>query len=223
MLNALIIDDEELACKLLENYIDRLDHVTVKGTFQNPLEALPMLKEETIDVVFLDIQMPQLRGTEFARLLSSNTKVIFTTAYAEYALEGFELSACDYLLKPITFDRFLQALNKVSQLETNDRVQTITVKSGYDYYKLAYADIIYIESESEYVFFHTPHNKIISLMSLKQLVKDLPKEQFSRVHRSYIVNINHVKALKGKQLLVGNNSIPIGNQYYQEVKEKIFS
>lgn len=159
IINCVIIDDEELARKLLEAYVDKLDYLNCKGSFENPLEALTFLKENQVDLVYLDIQMPELKGTDFAELVSkSETKIIFTTAYSEYALEGFELNALDYLLKPITFKRFLSALEKFPRSEQNQS-KNIILKSGYDLHKIAQEDILYIESDSEYVRYHLENGK----------------------------------------------------------------
>lgn len=224
MLNCIIIDDEELARALLKSYVDKLDFLISIGEFENPLEALSMLKTERIDVIFLDIQMPQLRGTDFAKLVPAQTRIIFTTAYSEYALNGFELNAIDYLLKPITFERFLTAVSKVqSTSEVNSNTaKTITVKSGYDLHKVNLADIQYIKSDSEYVTFYTVNGKIMVYQSLKSLEDSLPESQFMRVHRSYIINKAKVTGLKGRDLLLSGNIIPVSDRYYETVKKELF-
>ena len=204
MLKCLVIDDEELARGLIKSYIAKLDFLEVVADFENPLDAMSIIQKKAIDVIFLDIQMPDLKGTDFAKLINPTTKIIFTTAYSEYALEGFELNALDYLLKPITFDRFLVAVNKiVAPTPSLEVPNTLTVKSGYDLYKLKYADILYIESDNEYVVFHTKEEKIMSHQSLKALEKILDATMFKRVHRSFIVNKKEVTALKGKELFMG--------------------
>jgi len=224
MLNCIIIDDEELARTLLISYVDKLDFIISKGEFENPLEALSILKTENIDVIFLDIQMPQLRGTDFAKLVPAQTRIIFTTAYSEYALDGFELNAVDYLLKPITFERFLTAVTKLESASENslNASQTITVKSGYDLHKVNFSDINYIKSDSEYVTFYTVNGKIMVYQSLKSLEDSLPEPQFMRVHRSYIVNKTKVTGLKGRDLLLSGNIIPVSDSYYDAVKKELF-
>jgi DNA-binding LytR/AlgR family response regulator len=221
MLKCIIIDDEELARKLIESYIKKLDFLTLSGSFENPLEALKILKSETIDVVFLDIQMPEIKGTDFAKLIPAKTKIIFTTAYSEYALEGFELSAADYLLKPIGFNRFLKAVQKI-KTESSVVQDTITVKSGYDLFKLKYDEITHIESDSEYAVFHTTTKKIMSLQSLKSLEKILDATVFIRVHRSFIVNKTKVTGLKSRDLFLGTIQIPVSDSYYENVKMELF-
>ncbi|WP_276167906.1 LytR/AlgR family response regulator transcription factor [Zobellia alginiliquefaciens] len=228
-IKCIIVDDEELARGLLKAYVERLDFLTLVAEVANPLEALQLIKEEKVDLLFLDIQMPEIKGTDFAKLVPENTQVIFTTAYSEYALEGFELSALDYLLKPITFERFLSAVNKakpnreevyIEQLPSGG--DSITVKSGYDLHKLKYDDILYIESDSEYVNFYVGDKKLMSLQSLKKLQEVLPASQFMRVHRSYIVNRGKVTALKGRDIYIGEKEIPVSAQYFEAVKEELF-
>ncbi len=224
MYKCVIIDDEELARELLKNYVSKVDFLEVVGSFENPLEAISILQKETVHIVFLDIQMPEIKGTDFAKLIPSSTKIIFTTAYSEYALEGFELNAIDYLLKPIAFQRFLQAVQKVkgeqAQVIAND---TLTIKSGYDFFKVKLDDITHIESDSEYVNFYSNGKKIMSYQSLKSLEKTLDPNQFIRVHRSYIVNKNKVTGLKGRDLLLSDLIIPVSDSYYDKVKQDLFS
>ena len=221
MLKCIVIDDEELARKLIESHIQKLDFLVLVGSFENPLDALPILKSETIDVVFLDIQMPQIKGTDFAKMIPSTASVIFTTAYSDYALEGFELSALDYLLKPIGFERFLKAVQKIKKGNA-EVIDTITVKCGYDLFKLKYSDITHIESDSEYVVFHTSGKKIMSLQSLKSLEKSLDVSVFIRVHRSFIVNRGKVTGLKSRDLSLGSILIPVSDSYYENVKKELF-
>lgn len=226
MLNCIIIDDEELARTLLKSYVNKLDFIASKGEFENPLEALSLLKSEAIDVVFLDIQMPQLKGTDFAKMVSPTTRIIFTTAYSEYALDGYELNAVDYLLKPITFERFLTAVNKIQtpiKNTTESSTNTITIKSGYDLHKVHLSDICYIKSDSEYVTFYMENTKIMSYQSLKSLEDSLPNTLFMRVHRSYIINKNKVQSLKDKDVLIQGERIPVSATYFDTVKKELFS
>lgn len=223
MTNCIIVDDEELARALLETYVNKVDALKLKASFENPLEALAYLKKNHVDLVFLDIQMPDLKGTDLAELLQkADTQVIFTTAYSEYALQGFELSALDYLLKPITFKRFLTAVEKlpVKNDVTSDK---LTLKSGYDLHKISYDDIIYIESDSEYVNYHlTDGKKVMVYQSLGKLTDSLPTA-FMRVHRSYIIHKEKVTGLKGRDLLLGDKVIPVSDRYYDVVKRELFS
>jgi DNA-binding LytR/AlgR family response regulator len=222
-IKCLVVDDEELARTLIATYIGKLDFLELAGRAENPLEAMEIMNEQTIDLLFLDIQMPELKGTDFAKMVGTDTKIIFTTAYSEYALEGYELNALDYLLKPITFERFLMAINKVKTTnEPSTDEDSITVKSGYNLHKLKYSDIRYIESDSEYVNYYTDNKKIMSNQSLRSLEELLPNSLFMRVHRSYIVNRQMVTGLKGRDLLLGDVRIPVSDSYYERVKGELF-
>ncbi|WP_027067068.1 LytR/AlgR family response regulator transcription factor [Maribacter sp. Hel_I_7] len=221
-INCIVVDDEELARALLITYIEKLDYLNLVGEAENPLEALQLMKEHEVDVLFLDIQMPEIKGTDFAKMVDSNTKIIFTTAYSQYALEGYELNAVDYLLKPITFERFVTAVNKVKPSKIIEKTDTITIKSGYDLHKVKYEDILYVVSDSEYVTFHLGDKKIISNQRLKALEQELPSSMFMRVHRSYIINKNSVTGLKGRDLLLSDVIIPVSDSYYDQVKEELF-
>ena len=216
----IIIDDEELARNLIKSYAERLDFIEVVGTFENPLNALKVIKNEKIDLVFLDIQMPDMKGTDFSKLLPPETQIVFTTAYSEYALAAFDLGAEDYLVKPITFERFLQAINKIKFKRNSGNFDlNITVKSGYDLHKVKLADIIYLESDSEYVIYHTLENKIMSNQSLKSLEEILDPAQFIRVHRSFIVNKSKITSLKSRDLFLSDIKIPVSDSYIEGVKK----
>lgn len=223
ILKCLVVDDEELARDLLRNHIEKVPYLELGGSYANPLEALDRLREEPIDVIFLDIQMPEIKGVELAKLLPKTVKVIFTTAYAEYALEGFEVSATDYLLKPITFERFLKAVEKITSAHSGPGpINSITVKSGYDLYKIHLQDISFIESDSEYVVYHTANKKIMSNQSLTALEEQLSGSGFIRVHRSFVVNKAKVDGMQGRELLIGEHSIPVSDSYYKKVRKEIF-
>ncbi len=222
-INCLVVDDEELARTLIATYIGKLDFLELLGTAENPLEAMKIMNQQQVDLLFLDIQMPELKGTDFAKTIGAKTRIIFTTAYSEYALEGYELNALDYLLKPITFERFLMAVNKAkSNWVSSDGNDSITVKSGYDLHKLKYDTILYIQSDSEYVVYYTDIGKVMSNQSLTKLVNLLPNDIFMRVHRSYIVNKKKVSALKGRDLVIGNTKIPVSDRYFELVKKELF-
>lgn len=222
-LRCIIVDDEELARTLLTTYVAKVAHMELLDSFENPLHALSYLKENEVDLVFMDIQMPELKGTDFAELIiNDNIKVIFTTAYSEYALKGFELNALDYLAKPITFKRFVAAINKfpVVSKEVNT---SLVIKSGYDLHKVLFQDIVYIESDSEYVNYHFEDGKkIMANQSLRKLLNELPS-QFIRVHRSYIVNKNKVTSLKGRSLMLSTAEIPVSDSYFETVKNTVFN
>tara|TARA_R110002050_G_scaffold36712_2_gene91720 strand:+ start:3369 stop:4052 length:684 start_codon:yes stop_codon:yes gene_type:complete len=223
-LKCIVVDDEELARQLIKTYIIKVDFLECTGAFENALEALSMLKSEKIDLLFLDIQMPDIKGTDFAELLkNSETRIIFTTAYSEYALKGYDLNALDYLVKPIAFKRFLSAVEKFPKQEENDSVENyIVIKSGYDLHKIAFENILYIESDSEYVNYHLENGKkIMANQSLSKLLSTLPKS-FLRVHRSFIVNGEKVSGLKARELLIADFKIPVSESYYETVKNNLF-
>lgn len=238
-IKCLIVDDEEPARRLIENYINRLPHLDIAGKAANPLAAMEIMQDREIDLLFLDIQMPDLTGVEFLKTFSKRPFVIFTTAYKEYALEGYELDIVDYLLKPFRFERFVQAVNKAANLmrpqtatlstsstitieEQENQKEYILVKSEFKVYRIFYKDILYIESMKEYVAFHTQKGRTLSLGSLKSLEGTLPADQFIRIHKSYIVAMKKVTALEGNQVLVGDNKIPIGSSYRKNVMEAMF-
>ncbi|WP_324027298.1 LytTR family DNA-binding domain-containing protein [Maribacter sp. BPC-D8] len=221
-INCVVVDDEELARELLKTYIEKLDFLNLVGEAENPLEALQLMKNHQVDLLFLDIQMPEIKGTDFAKMVDDTTKIIFTTAYSQYALEGYELNAVDYLLKPITFERFVTAVNKVKTTNTIQKSDSFTIKSGYDLHKVKYEDIQYIVSDSEYVTFHMADKKIISNQRLKALEQELPSAMFMRVHRSYIINKSSVTGLKGRDLMLSDVVIPVSDSYYDRVKDELF-
>ncbi|MEL6134598.1 MAG: LytTR family DNA-binding domain-containing protein [Bacteroidota bacterium] len=227
-MRTLIIDDEDPARELIASYVEKIDDLTLIGSFDSPLKALHLISQGAVDLVFLDIQMPEMKGTEFLASLSPKPHVIFTTAYSEYALESYDLEAIDYLLKPIRFERFLKAMQKVLQREKSEPNsstildETLTIKSGYELHKVPLKDILYIEGMKEYVAYHTPKGRIMSLQSLKSLTENLPSDSFVRTHRSYIVNKRHVRSLVNRSLTVGNAELPVGESYFEQVKARLF-
>ncbi len=229
-IKCIVVDDEQLARNTLEDFIKKLSGFEFLGQFKNPLEAINFLQDQTIDLMFLDIQMPQLSGVEMLKTLSNKPMVIFTTAYSEYAVEGYQLNAVDYLLKPFTFERFLQAANKAIELlklkgdtsKIQQPADYITVNADHKVYKIILDDIMYIEGLREYVSYFTKDERIIALQSLKSLEETLPKNRFLRVHRSYIVPIDKIKTLEGNQLRISDKMIPIGRSYKDLVMKRVF-
>ena len=237
MINVIIVDDEPLALDVLETYIDKIPDLNLVSKCSNALEANAALKEHDIDLMFLDIQMPQLTGIDFLRTLAKPPKVIFTTAYANYAVEGFELNAVDYLLKPISLDRFMKAVNKAQEqisLENKDAAPTpisagkdeedfIFVKADKKLIKVNYRDIIYIEGLKDYVIIRMNSSRIITLQTMKSLEQKLPVSIFKRIHRSYIVNIQKIQAVQGNMVEVIEKNqakhLPIGKNYREELLE----
>ena len=230
-LNCLIVDDEELARRLLRTYCERLPQLTVVGEAPDPIAALPLLAEHSVDLLFLDIQMPGMTGLEWLRTLRQPPAVILTTAYDKYALESYELEVVDYLLKPIGFERFVRAVGRVEEQRgfpdrpgTRVPAQTYQlVKSDYKVYRIRHDEIVYVESMREYVAYHTRDGKrTLALGSLKQLAAELPAN-FLRVHKSYLVARDKVTALEGNQLRLGAVLIPIGGSYREHVRRELFS
>lgn len=225
-INCIVIDDEQLARKLLETYISKVPELKLVGEFKNPLDALATLEETSVDLIFLDIQMPDLTGVEFLKTTTHNASVVFTTAYSEYALEGYSLDITDYLLKPFPFDRFLRSVNKAStQLKLKNQQhlrEYITVNSDHKIYKIILDQIDYIEGLKEYVSFYANGQRIITLQSLKYLEGYLPSSKFLRIHRSYIIPIDKVDVLETNHIRIKNKLIPIGRSYRESVLSKIF-
>lgn len=232
-MNCLIVDDERLARELLKSYITRLSSLELLGECTSCHEASPYLEDGEVELMLLDIQMPQQSGVDFLRQLGKNKpQVIFTTAYPNYALEGFELDVVDYLLKPISFQRFEQAVNKaLQQQETTQKAgqfdqqqeQFIWVHSEHQHHKILLCDILYIESLKEYVRYHTTKGRIIELNALKRLDSELPVTQFMRVHRSYIIALARVVHYQNHQLHLEDGTVlPVGKTYRKQVVGRLF-
>ncbi len=218
MINCIAIDDEPLALDLVEDFAAKVPFLLLEQSFSSALDALPLLNSGKIDLMFLDIQMPQITGLQFIKSLEHSPKVIFTTAYAQHAVEGFNVDAVDYLLKPFTFERFLKASNKAQQALTGEQQSVppsedyIFVKSGYDMVKVRFADIHYIEGLKDYVKIHTTQKTVIALLTMKSLETSLPTG-FLRVHRSYIINFEHLESVGRRNLTVAKQDIPLGDMY----------
>ncbi|MFV0328480.1 MAG: LytR/AlgR family response regulator transcription factor [Dysgonomonas sp.] len=218
-LKCIIIDDEPLAIDLLKSYVQKTPFLELAGTFDNALSAINTINDNHIDVLFLDINMPQINGLEFSKMVSSNTRIIFTTAYDQYAIESFRLNALDYLLKPINYTDFLQAANKALEwfklTDTGQSTTSIFIKSGYRMEKVDFDNILYIENQKDYVKFHFESQKepISSLMSMQSLEEKLPGKIFMRVHRSFIVNLDKIKTIERNCIVFGKEYIPISESY----------
>ena len=226
-IKCLIVDDEYPALVLLEDYISKMPELELVAKCENAMEANQHLKENNIDVMFLDIQMPDLTGLELLKSLKQKPVVILTTAYSEYALEGYELDVTDYLVKPFSFERFVQSVNKAKELialKKGGKQGTAAkphffVKADYKKVRINHEDILYIEGLREYVSIYTQDKRIITLEAMKNLETTLPNDQFIRVHKSYIIAIDKVNALVGNMVEIGNKQIPIGKIYREKVKQ----
>jgi two-component system, LytTR family, response regulator LytT len=230
MIRAIAIDDEPLALQLVVGYIKKTPSLELAGAFDNPLSAMEFIEQEQVDLLFLDIQMPDLTGTEFARLLINGPKIVFTTAFEKYAIEGFRLDAVDYLLKPFGYDEFLIAAQKVRKLLELEQKSATTLelnneflflKSEYKIRRINFNDIQYIEGLKDYVkvFLVNEPKPILTLSSLKVLETKLPVSKFMRVHRSFIVNLDRVQTVERLRIIFGNVYIPIGDQYKEKFQE----
>ena len=238
MLKTIIVDDEPLALDVIETYIESIPDLELVARCRNAIEANEALRTHDVDLMFLDIQMPQITGIEFLKTLKQPPMVIFTTAYSNYAIEGFELNAIDYLLKPIPMDRFMKAVNKAKdqhQLQQRepgsdsptggdeDDKNFIFVKADKKLVKVRYSDIVYIEGLKDYVIIRMADSRVITLQTMKSLEEKLPQHIFQRIHRSYIVNINQINAVVGNMVEViekkQTKHLPVGKSYRDELLE----
>jgi len=228
MVEYVIIDDEPDAIDVIKIHLCNIPYMNLKATFRNPLEAIEYLQANNIDLIFLDINMPLISGMQLPKLLKKVPHIIYTTAYSEYALESYNLNAVDYLLKPIEFDRLLQAVMKVRQLmasninsdnksHLNKEVQsdkkTIFIRNGAEYNHLNISDIKYVESDGNYVTFFITKQKIVARYKLSDVTQLLPKNSFIRIHRSYIVALNHIETVKKHCVIIDGKEIPISGNY----------
>ena len=218
MITSIAIDDEPLALDLLSDYASKTEGLQLLKTYTNPLEALNYLKNFAVDLLFLDIQMPDISGINFYKLVKQNPMVIFTTAHSGYAVEGFDLNAIDYLLKPIDYGRFVQAVNKAQNFREYFKQEAkiiekyIQVRSEYHLVKIAVKEIEYIESFDDFIKIHITGKKtpIMTLMSLKAILELLPADQFMRVHRSYIIPLNNIISVHNNRVQLMNTEVPLG-------------
>lgn len=220
MMTAIALDDEPPALKVIQHFCSKIDTVSLEKTFTQPKEALSYLKKYPIDLLFLDIQMPSLSGLDFYRMLNQEALIIFTTAHSEYAVEGFNLNAVDYLLKPFTLERFKQAIVKTEVLfeakkkGRKETPQYIFIRADYSLIKINLADILYIEGLDDYIrIFQTDNTQVVARMTMKSILDKLPAAHFIRVHRSYIVSINHLSQIRNKTIFLGDKEIPVSRSY----------
>lgn len=223
LLKCLVVDDESIAREGIIEYINKLDFLSVAGVCSSALEAAEYLKKHEIDLMFLDIQMPHLSGLEFLESLQNPPLTIFTTAYSEYALDGFRLQVVDYLLKPIAFKRFFQASMKALEIvklrNQNDDMENsnMFVRQGDSFVRIVWSDILYIESMQNYVKLHFKDRMLTIYQTMISLEEMLPKDAFFRIHKSYLVNILHIDLITGNKLLIDGNELPISRQRKDEL------
>jgi DNA-binding LytR/AlgR family response regulator len=236
MIRCLIVDDEPLALHVLEDYISKIPFLQLVKSTTNPIEALQLVQDKAADLVFLDVQMPELTGIQFLRIANGKAKVILTTAYSQYALEGYELDVIDYLLKPIAFDRFYKSVQKAqavlqpaAAMQAPQTIQAepapqqqdllsdfIFVKTEHKIQKVYLNDILYIEGLKDYISIFTPSERIITLQNMKKMEDALPARHFTRVHKSYIVSINKIDSIERSRIFIGDKVIPVGDTYRDE-------
>lgn len=227
MINCLVIDDEPLALDLLENFISKVPYLKLAGRFEEPLMALPLIENGNVDLLFLDIKMPDISGIEFFKSLHHKPEVIFTSAYTEFAIDGFDLKAVDYLVKPISFELFIRALNRVKdyiEFKTNKSVKSrdyFFINASHKVHKIFYSDIIYLEGLKDYtkMFLAGIASPLVVLHNLKYFEDLLQENEFIRIHRSYIVPIRMITTISRKAVTIGNINLPVSDNY----REKLFS
>ena len=221
-LNCIIIDDEPLAADLLASYAKKTLFLNLIGVFNSAVEGVKAIRENKVDLIFLDIQMPELSGLEFAKILPMETKIIFTTAFSQYAIDGYKANAIDYLMKPISYDDFLDASNRAldwfqttHQAENASTDRFIFVKSEYKLVKIMFDDILYIEGLKDYVkiYLNNDHKPIMTLMNMKKIEESLPKPEFMRIHRSYIVHMKKIDGIDRFRVVIGDAVLPISDSY----------
>jgi two-component system, LytTR family, response regulator len=229
-LNCIIVDDEPLAREGLANYVREVDFLQLAGSCEHPLELAALLDQNPVDLIFLDIQMPKMSGIDFLRQLQNPPMVIITTAYPSYALEGFQLNVMDYLLKPITFERFFKAASKARDYQKLLQKPPVAgvqdyffIKCGNKYEKIFFDDILYVEGMQNYVSIYTDKGKYVTMLSLGSLADKLNDHAFIRVHKSFIAAIAKISGIEGNELFIGSNRIPISRNYRQEVMEKVLN
>lgn len=222
-LRCIAIDDEPIALDIIKSHASKVPFLDLKRTFVNAFEGLTFLKTEPVDLIFLDINMPDLTGLDFAQVVGNKSQIVFTTAYPEYALQGFELSALDYLLKPIGFGRFMQAANKAYERLSGDTKKSpyVFVKDGYDWVRINLDELQYVESDGNYLTFQETGKKTLTRMTIGEATEMLPKDQFMRVHKSYIIALDRIEKIERHQLNIGKVQVPLGGNYRDDLLERV--
>jgi two-component system, LytTR family, response regulator len=224
MINCIAIDDEPLALEVVKRFAAKIPNLNLLGAYTDAVAAEKFLRHNPVDLLFIDIQMPDISGMQLVKTLQSPPLLIFTTAYREYAAEGFEVNAVDYLLKPFTYTRFQKAVSKAMDLKMlkqplHNHEPCLLVYAGYKLVKIPYRDILYIEGMDDYAKIHTASDKYLTLLPLKSIMAKLPQEQFIRIHRSYIVPVQQIQSVQFRKLFLRNKKeLPVGDTYRNEVK-----
>lgn len=224
MIKAIALDDEHIALEVIKKHADKIPYLELVECFVNPFEAMKYLTQQKVDLIFLDINMPDISGLEFLRSLSTKPKVIFTTAYSEYAVESYEHEALDYLLKPFDFGRFLKAVNKAAEVLKEQNDDFIFVKEGFDHVRLDLTQLAYAKAEGNYVKFVSPGQPpIMTRLKMSEAEELLPPDRFVKTHRSYLVNLDYIEKVERHQLQVVGQDIPISQTYYEGLISRISS
>lgn len=225
-ISCIIVDDEAMAREIIETHLSKIPIITIVGKCSNAIEAFKYIREQKVDLVFLDINMPEISGISFAKSINKNIKIIFTTAYRDYAVEGFELQAVDYLLKPISFDRLLKAVNNYFEIYTNANLAEVKPQESNDLMfiradrrmiRIDFDDITYIESFSDYLKIHLNNETIVTRETISAIEAKLPNDKFLRIHRSFIIAINHISSFTNEEIIIKNKSLTISRSYKKEV------
>jgi Response regulator of the LytR/AlgR family len=229
-LNCLIIDDEPIARRLLKEYIEETDFLELAGVAENPLKATGFLSDLQIDLIFLDINMPKMNGMDFLRSMPKLPMIILTTAYGQYALEGYELAVIDYLVKPFSLERFLKAVQKALEFKTLREKKPTDIREDAGHFfvkcdgrieKVICDELIYVEAMSNYIILHTRNGQLITYLTIKKILESLPAENFIQVHKSFVVNTDHINSIEGNTLHMGTNRITMGSNFSQDVLTRV--
>lgn len=227
MITCIAIDDEPKALEVIERYCQKTSLVDLKATFREPVKAIEFLNHEKVDLIFLDINMPDISGMQLIQTLSPRPMVIFTTAYSHYAVESYDLNALDYLLKPITFERFLAAVNKASATPplknggNNEPETTVFIKSGPQTYQVKVGDILYLEKDGNYITVHLKDRNILIRENMSDIFDLVPESDFIRVHKSFVVAVRHIGMIEVHQLTINGEKIPIGSTYRDMLRMRL--
>jgi len=229
MITCIAIDDEPKALEVIERYCQKSSLTDLKATFREPIKAIEYLNREKVDLVFLDINMPDIDGMQLVQTLAYKPMIVFTTAYSNYAVESYNLNAVDYLLKPITFERFLAAVNKVGNLlapknttvTRDDEAATIFIKSGSQTYQVKVAEILYLEKDGNYITVHLKDKQILIRENMGDIFDLVPESGFVRVHKSYVVAVKHISMIEVHQLIINGQKIPVGSTYRESLRARL--
>ncbi len=226
MINCIAVDDEPKALEVIERYCQKTDQVCLKATFREPVKAMEYLNRESIDLIFLDINMPDINGLQLIQTLKTAPMVVFTTAYSNYAVESYSLNAIDYLLKPILFDRFLTAVNKAVDMFSakngiTAKADSVFIKSGPQTYQVKLNDIFYLEKDGNYIIVHLKDKQILIRENMNDVFDIVPPGEFIRVHKSFVVAIKHISVIENHQVIINGEKIPIGSTFREVLKERL--